>query len=806
MKKQLLLILLLFCFTVAKGYKVLNLVTGDIEDAAKIPTYEVRCDTIDSGFRLTYTFSGLALSERFDSTEAYGCNIEGFGYNMIPGLPEVPVKNDRILMPYRTSYSIKNLSFNFKTYDLHIVDAKELLMSDGSFDSGSGIKDDAKNGLFPENFVVLNDIQIYRGNYFQYYTVYPVLYDSVKGKTNIASRISFELLENEDNGLMTLSEDEETPRLPISISGANAVNVSNFSDKYTGLKDKREGYLIITTDSLLSSAKELAEWKKMLGYEVNLQYKPEWQEDEVFETVKTWNDENEKAKYLLIIGDRSFIPMRTGYPIMDTPGCQVPVQPNDTTYILGKQSDFYYSCLDGEYDYESDLIWGRIPASFKEEADAAIRKIIAYEKNPNPTNGMSSFAAVSYFETGVTDKEYEHQNSFVFNTENVINSIGSAFGRTKRVYYCEEKVNPLYWNNGTSLPDYLKKPLFNWNTNSADVRNLFEANTNLIFFNTHGQTDRLLYPETSILDLCFLKNTTYPIIFSPACSTGNFLQDGCLASHLLFLDKGGCSSILAPTANSYVDFSELMMVEICNAIWPSLNLAQSKDMDYSKPDWTPNESYSSSFGECLIEANKKLHSIGGSPVGNSNIRDQLEIFAILGDPSLHCFWDTQTDVASKTSLLYDEFEILVKTKDKPAIITFYDKVTGNHDRRFSNDASFETSTPENVFISISMAGATPLMGWYDDIINTIGSDFYVKSCEYGKGQLRIEYEDYSLKIGQLNIDVFKINGSQPTSLIQSKLLSSPAVFDLPRLNNGDMFCVSIRKNTEIVYIKKILVK
>ncbi len=787
MKKYLFLLLsCVCCVIVAKGYTVLNLETGQFETTEQLPSYEVSCDTIDNGFIITYTFHGIGIVEDESNSGLYHCLIDGFGNNRISGLPEVPQRNDRILLPYPAQYTLSMINTESSVYDLRIINATEPLDADGNISEYLPFQA-SSSGTYPDNFVELDTLQCYRGNHFLYFTVSPTKYDSAAGKTTIAKTISFKLLEDTAESISALT-DNNIARESNGLYDKDAINNQHsFRPELTF--NMKEGFMIITTNSLLSSVNKLAEWKKMQGYDVELRNKVQWTEDEVFDAINNWYTDDNHARYFLLIGDNIQIP-------------------NKTSYDKKKTSDFYYACLDGRNDYLPDLQYGRIPASTFEQADNAISKIIAYEKNPNPRNNDSHFSAISFFQPYMKSLEREDNHRFIFQTDIVYRTISNAFDNSRRIYYCEDNVNPKYWFDNSPIPDYLKKPNFNWNSSKEDIISTINGDAHFMLFNTHGTDSAWAFPWFDVNDINRLNNKVHPIILSMSCHTGDYTNPKSIATNLLFLKDYGCSTILAATNVSFSPHNYEIGVGIYNSIWPSMGLTYNWDVDFAKPDWSTNEYISLPLGEGLLNGFNLMISKEDKPMFPTWSRLELERFIILGDPSINIFWDTKTNVKDLATISYKDASVKVSMKGKPAIITFYDKVTGDNQRTFAKTASFTTNDPDNVYITATLAGAAPLCGWFSEFSTdseTTVKKFLVKSCEYDGKKLNIEIQCDEEEWGNVNIEVIRLRGGIAQAILNDEIDTTISSFYLQDVVKNDILAVGIRRNNELIYTKKIIV-
>jgi hypothetical protein len=130
-------------------------------------------------------------------------------------------------------------------------------------------------------------------------------------------------------------------------------------------------YIIITPEDWIDVVRPLVEWKTKKGiptFAASLQWiNDNYPGNNLAQKIKEFLSDAYFAwhsHYVLLLGSTDLIP--TWY--------------RDLGGILWP-SDWYYVCLDGEFDYLPEMIIGRLPATSKEMAKNMISKIIEYESS-----------------------------------------------------------------------------------------------------------------------------------------------------------------------------------------------------------------------------------------------------------------------------------------------------------------------------------------------------------------------------------------------------------------------------------------
>ena len=186
---------------------------------------------------------------------------------------------------------------------------------------------------------------------------------------------------------------------PQNISSTNNVDVT-------------KNYLIITIPEFLPAVYRLAEWKRMLGYNVIISSQSLWNADGVRAKAQyEYNNNTGGVYYLLIVGGHSLI--------------------TSWRFQGGEYTDYYYGCIESEYDTSQEIYVGRLPVMTSDEANTVVDKIINYEKNQECADSterlLSLMEEAVDFAAGLIDAFPEMGDEFRYNFLSIDPSSGEVY-------------------------------------------------------------------------------------------------------------------------------------------------------------------------------------------------------------------------------------------------------------------------------------------------------------------------------------------------------------------------------------------
>lgn len=681
---------------VIRSQNIISLNDGSLTSTPHsiIPTREVQ--TVSDGIIVTYEFSHALIQADDVYQNSIWWKIGGFGHNENPSEAAVPERLDQFSTSSENGIEVSVIFEDYVDFQYELTPARSALPdNDYSIHSINTVLPIVCNDtFFPNKIVEKIDNQIYRGSNIVNIKVTPIQYNSARGIVRAYKKIVYKLtipeLDNETENLR--SENYKF------MSKDFFLNNTTLNGDYRNLETRGDetcldpqGYLILSVPKFAAAVNSFAEWKKLLGFDIEIVIKDDWSQNMVKEVIKKKYNKMKNLYYLLIIGDHE-----------DVPGMISNLKYPHVT-------DFYYTCLDNEDDLTPDIYRGRISVSNPEEASVVINKIIDYEKNPVTES--------SFYKNGINCSFFQDENKdgyadrrFAQTSEDVRNYLVSQGKSIQRIYKAKSDVTPIWWNkgsysNGEELPSELKKPQFAWNGNFSDIIHAINSGGFYVLHRDHGGTDGWGDPSFSSKNISSLNNgQLQPIVFSINCLTGKFNSTTCFAEHFLRKADGGCVAIYGATEVSYSGYNDVLTGGMFDAIWstPGLRIVMPGQVS-SAP--TPKPVYR--LGQILDQGLNRLEEIYGSPSRNSFVKYTREIFHCFGDPSMY-FPTACPTTFSNASCVRNSHDVAV-TSGQEATISFYDKVYDKVTSYTGTAATYITDHPTNISVCISSHNKIPFI-------------------------------------------------------------------------------------------------
>jgi hypothetical protein len=277
--------------------------------------------------------------------------------------------------------------------------------------------------------------------------------------------------------------------------------LSHFFENYESYKNLKAGsdfngrYLIIATSDYESTITYFANYKRNIGYEVqvvNTDIIGTSNSDIKNYIQAQYNNISTRPDFVLLVGDHTDIPVSGGSVLYDT---------DDPT------TDLHYSLLAGD-DYYADVFLGRFSVSSNPELQNIINKTIYMDMNIHQFSRKAKFLAGAESNNWM-ENQFENGHDYVIS--NTFNPQG---------YESQKLYQPDLTSAVSALSD---NPLF-------------------YIYSGHGSQASLSGGSftLSASDIISATNTVFPFVFAFACHTGNFTHSPtCLGEHWIRAQNRG---------------------------------------------------------------------------------------------------------------------------------------------------------------------------------------------------------------------------------------------------------------------------
>lgn len=584
--------------TYGQTVKAIDLSTGKFVESFTTP--KLKCISSERGGKIimSYYIDSVQLYPNHTNRDFYYLNVDGLVENENSGEPSSLMRYESFIIPNNMDVEIKMIDSSYIDIPLKLAAAREPLV-DGEINTYTEAVYNKKysKGFYPHTIIGNLQNRLYRGNSIIDICVYPTQYDIEKECLRVYKSIIYEVtLKNSLRSFKSSSNGDivQTPKL-----------LNNTSIKSLSPSSLTEDYLIITVPKYVDAANRLANWKRTLGFNTIIVQQNAWGPQTIKNAVSEVYNNCENLQYLLIIGDHNDVP---------------------ADYILSGQNphhtDMYYACMDGGDDYTADLYYGRLSVNDASEAAVVVDKIINYEKSPILDNNFYNTALHVAFYQDDNINSYEDKN-FVGTSEMIRNYISNIGKTVKRQYFTYWMINPLYYNDGSPIPNEIKRPNYDWLGDSTRINQDINNGAFYLLYRGHGLSNSfgfLPYNTNNIQNLA--NGNKLPVVFSICCQNGNFPVGDCLTEVFLKKENGGCVGIVGATEDSMSSHNDQLSKGIFNAIWPGLIPGSSQNPCYR-------------LGEILSLGENNMSK-------NSYYRYQLELYHIFGDPSMMIYTSKPT--------------------------------------------------------------------------------------------------------------------------------------------------------------------
>ncbi len=308
------------------------------------------------------------------------------------GRPTLPYRNIMLSIPdYANVKSIEVRDQMFESINgLRIIPGPEPLQVSNQLGSLKGLfldPDAYALATFAPDNVIETDIVNMGDEQGLYMTLRPLRYNPTTKEGLLAIQLTVEI------------------QFDVPISPEDFINPStSFGPSF----DNGEGYILIADETFVTALEDFVDWKTDIGFNVTIEtvqdiyawYSGDDHAEQVRDFINaTYHDRG--TEYYLLVGDCDIVPTREVWdPENAGAGLDNGTEP----------SDFYFECLDGDWDANDNGLYGelednvdlfpevmvgRLPVQTPEQAKQVCASIIRFESNPVLGDWMDDFLLIA---------------------------------------------------------------------------------------------------------------------------------------------------------------------------------------------------------------------------------------------------------------------------------------------------------------------------------------------------------------------------------------------------------------------------
>jgi hypothetical protein len=609
---------------------------ANARDDGEMPVVQV--EESPGKIQIRYAFPGFYLADddrtlSGDKIPFRMASVPGAGRLSESGKPELPSFGRYVQIPYGANWKIATeLSQPFELTNVMLSPAQAQLTDDPQatpvfeFDKSTY----SRNALYPQEPVEVTgpfEIDGYRSLLLH---VRPCQYNPAQKKLVGHGNVTVTITFSEQKGAPPPPIDGQTSREVFGNAFLNprrGIEERLAVGKQIGLKPikpKGPEYIILYHDAFAAPAKKLAQWKNLCG--LKTETKPISAVGTTSEAIKSY-----------IRGQRGQVGSRLGYVLLLGDVEQIP--PSDAA---GQhRSDYYYATqTDAPAMGGYVMPWlavGRIPVQKLADANSVVDEIIAYERNP-PADPQyyKRMAFAAYFQDGQlpfgrTERDY-------LQTLEEIRSHMIALGYDVQRVYVSDGHTPQFYRDGTAVAPDVQAAMMTDSDATAGLVDSIRDGALVLAHRDHGWEEGWSKPPLTRAHLDSVTTPMPSVFFSVNCLTGQFDKSEPSESfaEMVLRKPGMAPSIIAATRVSGTWRNDALMKGLFDAVWPGVlpTFPAGSTVAYAVRNQR--------LGDMLNYAKSYLPVLfSGDPAG---VRDHLEIYHVLGDPTLQLWTDAPKDV------------------------------------------------------------------------------------------------------------------------------------------------------------------
>lgn len=460
--------------------------------------------------------------------------------------------------------------------------------------------------------------------------------------------------------------------------------------------------LILTNTGCESVVNEYADWKRTMGFQVEV-------------VAENWNscgevrsrlDDIYREKdidYLLIVGSKNIVPAYCSSIYLNTGAYNG--RSDYESNIYTHYTDYNYSTIAN--CPERRVKCGRIAVANSTSARSVLQKIRDYEENlPAPATDSFYRTAlhIAYYEDDLTDKSLDdlpgyEDYRFLHTTEEIIDTLSSDTANSItnfiKVYSTNTKANGIrHWNNtlygqGGDVPSTLS-----FMGTTAYVISALNQGVLYTMYYDHGSETSWAHPFTTTNSINKLSNgNKLPVVFCCCCKNFLSLESLTFAEYFLEHPNGGAVGLIASSDIIMTGLMDVFIERAFNAIWPhdgfwpvlgtEIQNAINTDSLICRPAvYRLGDFVMSGLNDmdcCFRNAVLNTNGCQAYRQRTSNdfpafVQHMKEIIHIVGDPSMEMYTGIPHEMSEPT-VIYANDSIYVYANGGSATLTLFNKDT-----------------------------------------------------------------------------------------------------------------------------------
>lgn len=484
----------------------------------------------------------------------------------------------------------------------------------------------------------------------------PVQYNPVTNQFVIYTSVEAVLtFRNADAGAtMEMKRLHRSPLFGVNIGTVNSLDDALATKGAKRAADRPVRYLIVSDPMFRGYLDEFIEWKRRVGFVVDVAYTDESDVGNTQESIKSYvksqydnaTDDKPAPSFLLLVGDIEQVPAKSYTYGEDT-------HVSDLDYALWTAGDNIPDCL-----------YGRFSAQTVSQLYTQLQKTLLYEKYEFDDDSFLDRAILVAGVDGGTEGDlgYTHADPTMdYLAKNYVN------GDEKTVLSGDDfygYASVMEYKNDPSISQGATGVTVMSNSNDVDFRQQCNNGAGFINYTAHGYEQGWAEPGLSNSDVSHMMNARKSgLMIGNCCLTGKFDEPVCFGEALLRRENH-CGAVGYIGGSNYTywgeDFYWAVGYRSSITATMSMNYIASKTGVYDHIFHTHGENYQSwatTLGSIVQQGNMSVQN------SNSGLKDYYwQIYHAFGDPSLMPWLTRAKDMPlTYTGMAFGSTEIQVSS-------------------------------------------------------------------------------------------------------------------------------------------------